>query len=871
MLMKHLPFHSLWHYNFEMLFECTYCGQALEAETIYSGQAVSCPGCGEETLAPELAVADTEESAEMTLIVETLQSEIDHGQMTLSSFMAKQGIEGCIDLDSSSKLGTASGILNADKDRKYKLGGVVAKGGMGAIIDVRDLNLRRSLAMKVLLDPEQAGREQILRFIQEAQVTSQLQHPSIVPIYELGVDNSENVFYTMKFVKGRNLNDILKGIRKGDRKTIEEYPLSRLLDVFQRVCDAIAFAHSRRVIHRDLKPDNIMVGEYGEVQVMDWGLAKVLPRKKTNSGSNISAADREKKLKSFIDSVSMDKEAGMLKSLDGDIMGTPWFMAPEQALGEIESIDNHTDIYALGGILYNILTLSMPITGNDIGEILNKVINGEIIPPNELCRSTKGKNNLPHCEGGRVPEALAAVAMKAMAQNPEDRYQYVKFIQREIDKYQHGFAVSAENAGIGRQLSLFIKRNKTVSTAALLILMLMAGATALNYMEKIRAQNAEQDAVSARNEAVEKGKEARDTLDALKRTAPALLEQSRAYVAAQDTEKALEAVLFACTLVPDNPDYHCQRAHILQAILKLKESEEAYGDVLKLNPDHKSAKENLALCGMIIEKNKDSEKLSAATIADLYVKVRKQGRYEDAMALIENITDGGKDLKDFWRNMLEKMGINCRDVNVDEKGILRSINMSGMKFYDLTPLKGLPLTGLNLSGNQWLKDLSPLKGMQLTYISLNDTSVSDITPLKGMPLKTLRFWGGHGKKLSDLSPLKGMPLETLTVVSTDVSDLTPLEGMSFHELDLAGSIVSDLSLLKNVTCRTLHINGTGVTDLTPIERMELHTLSFSPDRIMKGIDVIRNAESIQYIGLSSGKAMRAAEFWKKYDAGEFNK
>jgi serine/threonine protein kinase len=248
--------------------------------------------------------------------------------MTISQYMAQQQIEGVVDLQSTEDKSTASSILTAEQGRKYKLGEVVAAGGMGAILDAKDVNVRRNVAMKVMLEPEKAGQEQILRFIQEAQVTGQLEHPSIVPLYELGVDSGGNVFYTMKFVKGRTLSDILEKIQEGDADTIREYPLSHLLNIFQKVCDAMAFAHSKRVIHRDLKPENVMVGDYGEVQVMDWGLAKVLPKKERKTfgkaeGGNLrpEKGDRKKEAQPSpaIDSVRSDEVGEVLKTMDGSI------------------------------------------------------------------------------------------------------------------------------------------------------------------------------------------------------------------------------------------------------------------------------------------------------------------------------------------------------------------------------------------------------------------------------------------------------------------------------------------------------------------------------------------------------------------------
>ncbi len=157
---------------------------------------------------------------------------------------------------------------------RYKVLTTLARGGMGVVLQARDLRVRRTVAMKVMKAGAQFSKENVLRFIDEAQLTGQLDHPNIVPVYELGIDDRGEAFYTMKYVKGTTLDEVLRGLRSGRKDLAEKYPLAVLLTVFQKICDAVAFAHAKSVIHRDLKPENVMIGAYGEVLVMDWGLAK---------------------------------------------------------------------------------------------------------------------------------------------------------------------------------------------------------------------------------------------------------------------------------------------------------------------------------------------------------------------------------------------------------------------------------------------------------------------------------------------------------------------------------------------------------------------------------------------------------------------
>ena len=159
---------------------------------------------------------------------------------------------------------------------RYERGKLVGRGGMGAVIAVEDRYLKRKVAMKLLRDNSFMDPSTVLRFLEEAQITGQLQHPGIIPIHDIGKDDEGHPFYTMKLLDGQTLHAVLGKLRAGDADTEHDWPLGRRLNVFQRICEAMAYAHSRGVIHRDLKPENIIVGEFGEVQVLDWGLAKVL-------------------------------------------------------------------------------------------------------------------------------------------------------------------------------------------------------------------------------------------------------------------------------------------------------------------------------------------------------------------------------------------------------------------------------------------------------------------------------------------------------------------------------------------------------------------------------------------------------------------
>lgn len=381
--------------------------------------------------------------------------------------------------------------LNAEMrdGRNYTVGRTVAQGGMGVIKSAIESTLQREVAMKLIRDDSKAVAFD--RFCQEAQVTAQLEHPNIVPVHELGINKNGQPFYTMKFVRGVSLKRVLGLLEGGDAETIRQWPLSALLTVFQKMCDALAFAHSKGVIHRDLKPANIMLGEYGEALVMDWGLAKLLGREQHRTGKHKpEPLPEEQPLQ------PSDAEATTIgPTISGTVMGTPQYMAPEQANGEVELMDERTDVYSLGAILYFIITLRPPFHGRGSSEVLQNVRAGRIVPFAEAC----GKKRHPHWPGSRLPESLAAVALKAMSFEKTDRYPTVKALQTEIQAYQNGFATSAENAGAVKILGLFLRRHRTLSSAAALLLASGVIFSVYLYRARDRAEKASIQAGVARD------------------------------------------------------------------------------------------------------------------------------------------------------------------------------------------------------------------------------------------------------------------------------------------------------------------------------------------------------------------------------------
>ena len=360
-------------------------------------------------------------------------------------------------------------LLNLQTDNKsinrYSHIKTIGLGGVGAVLAAYEPELNREVAIKILRPAFRNKVDSLKRFVREARATAHIEHPNIVPVHQLGVFENNGVFFSMKKVDGKDLRSIIRKLDEGNKDFIKKYTLRQFLQIFVSIGNGVAYAHSKGIIHRDLKPANIMLGDYGEVMVMDWGLVKYRAEKDTS--------EQEWKVELDIDLAAVGHTDAM-STIQGSVSGTPAYMSPEQAAGRTEDIDEQTDIYSLGAILYSILTwktapFESPMTTN---QVLNAVVNGDFKRPRK--RAPKRK----------IPRELEAICLKAMALEKKDRYESASLLVRDIKDYLEGYSVTAYKGSLLRRFFKVIRRRPLIPSAAIVALFTFAGAFGILYFEK---------------------------------------------------------------------------------------------------------------------------------------------------------------------------------------------------------------------------------------------------------------------------------------------------------------------------------------------------------------------------------------------------
>ena len=621
-------------------------------------------------------------------------------------------------------------------DQRYSRGVLLAKGGMKEIYRVEDFMTDRHVAKAVMKNLK--SQKAVEQFIQEARITARLEHPNIMPVYDIGIDDKGQAYFTMKLIEGDNLGVILKRLKEGNEDYLKQYPLTKLLEIFSKVCDAVAYAHSKGVLHLDLKPDNIQVGGFGEVLVCDWGLARFNPEVMEEGEEPVKYLE------------------GQL-TLHGQVFGSPGFMSPEQVTKDRQELDHLSDIYSLGCLLYSILTYHSAFPGKDLEKILDNQANGDFEAP-----SKRFPEKL-------IPPALEAVCMRAMSYARVSRYDSAVQLKVEINSFINGFATSAENAGLGKLFLLFCRRHKAlVSIFSVFVLV------SLVFTYIYIGQEKEKEEVKEELEIKEKEKE---------EVSKELLVKDK------QNQNLLE---LKNQLLQYSTSFFVALNHIKHR--RFVEAETAFRQV-----GSEKLKPYIDACSLLTLAS-STERLPEDDLVNLIKLLNKDSFTVVIEVLLKNESKflSFEEKKNLSKRLLHILNPECTNLKFTVQSLLGKvyITLAGTeKLERISPLALFEANFLDLSGTS-ISEITALKGMPLTNLNLKDTKVRSLDPLENIPLKILDV---SNTEVADFLPLLELPIEYLKMAGVQVADLTMLSEIKTLKEVVLPKEKTDISLREGVT------------------------------------------------------------------------
>jgi len=653
-------------------------------------------------------------------------------------------------------------LMDGNPAERYTPHKKLNQGGMKAIWEVDDHRTARKVAMALIQDSRIASGEDIESFLYEARLTANLQHPNIIPIYDIAVDENGNPYFTMKALKGETLSEILNHLRDGSETYRTRYSRTRLLGIFLKVCNAIDYAHTKGVIHLDLKPSNVIVGDFGEVHVLDWGLSTLI--------THLSEYDGEPVSWHSLDDVSLENGQTLTRYLESSakrrhtVGGTPGYMSPEQAQGSPSDIDFQTDVYMLGSMLYELLTYQCPVTGDTVKQVLQKTVRGDFPPP---------ARRSPELH---IPPALAAIAMKAMQTDPRERYPSVTALIRDIHQYQDGFATMAENPTFFTHFTLLIRRHKLpvslIALSAAIIAVILANSfTSIKQSEQV-------------------------ALGAL-----ASLQEKNEYIAAT-----------ALQVAPDYLDLMLRA----EREYEFRKAEQALDTSLAFDPMNSTAwemKARILLCRQafsdawdILSENRDTIGQGGSAMRSLAEKYKEAGTVRDAdfPQLVRDFINAGlsENLPRLFYHFNRKAFEPSTHFTALEESLkLLNPGVSLLNFHWASAAGGG--WTIDVSDNQDLDNLAPLCGLDIQSLNAGSIGTPDLQLLDGEGMRRLDLSGAPISHLFDMDRFAG--LEELDISGTRIRNLANIVKYSrLTTLDI--SQIEGLSISPQlVWCRNLKV------------------------------------------------------------------
>lgn len=619
-------------------------------------------------------------------------------------------------------------------DVRYQEFEFYSQGGHKDIYLCLDDRTGRRVAMAKLRQEDLSTKRE--SFIREARINAALQHPNIVPVYDMGEDDGIP-WFTMKFISGKTLHEIIDELING--KDSRFHSLNDRLEIFLKVCDAVAYAHSIGILHLDLKPENIRINHYGDVLVCDWGLADIIP------------SECDEPLLDLSGFIEQDlKEV----TLDGVIKGTPGYLAPEQTTLIKMRKGKHTDVFSLGALLYKILTYKCPFTSGTLKGILEKTARADFVKPRVYTDRL-------------VPISLEAVCVKAMSLKSVDRYESVRDLQKEVRDFINGFVTEAENASLIKLLKTWIKRNKSlalfISFSVILSLGLMLSFV-LNL--KLEQRSAKMEADKLRIEA-----EYHKRMN--KEAAPRFLEKA---TMAYNTFEFDDALNFCESTLEINP--------------KLNGAWELKAKVHFVRNEF-----NLALAAFIKGNQKES-KLSV--LCQQYIKIKADDAspliLKDYLGLIKKVSNANLvrqfsnlvHYKIYNKMRLEDRIIFCREVLKMHNLRLKELNFSFDKESE----------SLNVAHNPGLRTAICLQNFPAKHVDLSYTNIQNFICFRNQDLDSINV---SNTAITEVNGLHNRHLKELDISHTSISNLIRLERIqNLQKINIAHTNVKNLYSIKKM-------------------------------------------------------------------------
>jgi serine/threonine protein kinase len=644
-------------------------------------------------------------------------------------------------------------LMDGDPAERYTPHRKLNQGGMKAIWEVDDHRTARKVAMALIQDSKIASEEDIDSFLYEARLTANLQHPNIIPIYDIAVDESGNPYFTMKALKGETLSDIIKKLREGSDPYRKQYTRTRLLGIFLKVCNAIDYAHTKGVIHLDLKPSNVIVGDFGDVHVLDWGLSTLITHLDEYDGEAVSWHS--------LDDVALENGQTLTRYLESTakrrhiVGGTPGYMSPEQAQGAPADIDFQTDVYMLGSMLYEILTLECPVTGDTIKEVLQKTVRGDFPSPTKRAPSL------------RIPPALAAIANKAMQSDPKERYPNVAALIHDIHQFQDGFATIAENPTFVTHFTLLIRRH-LLAVSLIAGFVLIIGIILTNSYLSIKTAL---DELKVKNDYIEQTARlvAPDYLDLMQRA-------ENAY-AFKEAEQALN------TSIAFNPDSTAATEARLRILLSQRRFDAA-GEFLSERTSTQIDRKLVQLA----EKYVAADAPSAGELQQLAADFLSHGMSGGLPRLFYHANQAPFVPESHFRQIAESIRLlnpNVENLHFDWK----EAESGGWE--------------IDISGNPQLDDITPFCGMNIARLDAGGIGAPSLELLTEDGLRSLNLSGTSMNHLADLDQFAN--LEELEISGTQIRNISNIANYPrLKTLDISG--IEGLSISPQlVWCRSLKL------------------------------------------------------------------